>query len=130
MKRDVYNGHLEVFGTDYAATIKVASNYAVSLGDLRRYAETKAVLRKMMPVAQRFLGEGHALTLRMKGLYATSLYVDDIATQDDLREAVRTLEDAGRIARRLLGSSHPTTKAFEHHLRNSRAALRAREDSV
>jgi hypothetical protein len=49
------------------------------------------------------------------------------ATLDDLREAVTTLEDAGRIARRVFGGGHPLTATFEHHLRESRAALRARE---
>ena len=33
---------------------------------------------------------------------------DDAATLDDLREAVTTLEDAERIARRVLGGAHPT----------------------
>ena len=37
------------------------------------------------------------------------------------------LEDAGRIARRVLGGAHPTTKAIEVNIRNARAALRARE---
>ena len=33
--------------------------------------------------------------------YAMALYQDEGATLDDLREAVTTLEDAGRIARRV-----------------------------
>ena len=49
------------------------------------------------------------------------------ATLDDLREAVTTLEDAGRIARRVLGGAHPITMGIERHLRNAQAALRARE---
>ena len=32
----------------------------------------------------------------------------DGATLDDLREAVTTLEDTERIARRVLGGAHPT----------------------
>ena len=52
---------------------------------------------------------------------------DDGATLDDLREAVATLEDAGRIARRVLGGAHPTTTVIEAALRHARAALRARE---
>ena len=48
------------------------------------------------------------------------------ATLDDLREAVTTLEDTGRIARRVLGGSHPTTRAIEGALRDARAALQAR----
>ena len=46
---------------------------------------------------------------------------------DDLREAVTTLEDAGRIARRVLGGTHPTTEHMAVALRQARAALRARE---
>jgi hypothetical protein len=52
---------------------------------------------------------------------------DSDATLDDLREAVTTLEDAGRIARRVLGGAHPITMGIERHLRNAQAALRARE---
>ena len=37
----------------------------------------------------------------------------DGSTLDDLREAVTTLEDAERTARRVLGGAHPTTKAIE-----------------
>ena len=35
------------------------------------------------------------------------LHKDDGSTLDDLREAVNTLEDAGRIGRRVLGGAHP-----------------------
>ena len=52
---------------------------------------------------------------------------DTDATLDDLREAVTTLEDADPIARRVLGSAHPTTGGIEDDLRKSRAVLRARE---
>ena len=48
-------------------------------------------------------------------------------TLDDLREAVTTLEDAGRIARRVLGSANPTTAAIEASLQTARAVLRDRE---
>ena len=56
-----------------------------------------------------------------------SQYKDDGATLDDLREAVATLEDAGRIARRVLGGTHPTTGGIEGAQQEARAALRARE---
>ena len=45
----------------------------------------------------------------------------------ELREAVDTLEDTTRIARRVLGGAHPLTAGFEEDLRDARAALRARE---
>ena len=49
----------------------------------------------------------------MRMNYARALYKDDDATLDDLREAVMTLEDAGRIARRVFGGAHPITKMVE-----------------
>ena len=52
---------------------------------------------------------------------------DDGAPLDDLREAVNTLEDTERIARRVLGGTHPITTGIEDDLREARAALRARE---
>ena len=53
--------------------------------------------------------------------------MDSAATLDDLREAVTTLENTERIARRVLGSAHPLTTEVERELRKSRAVLRARE---
>ena len=64
----------------------------------------------------------------MRWNYANALYEDDgAAPLDDLREAVSTLVDAERIARRVLGGAHPLTTAIEAALREARAALRARE---
>ena len=59
--------------------------------------------------------------------YAKALYMDDAATLEDVREAVTTLEDAERTARRVLGGAHPTTGGIEDVLRYARAKLRARE---
>ena len=53
--------------------------------------------------------------------------MDANATLDDLREAVTTLEDLERIARRVFGGTHPLTTGIEEALGESRAALRARE---
>jgi len=82
----------------------------------------------MIPVARRTLGEGHETTLQMRWNYALALYRDARgATVDDLREAVTTLEDTERIARRVLGGAHPLTERIEFRLREARAALAARE---
>ena len=80
-----------------------------------------------MPVTRRTLGDSTVLTLSMRSIYGRALYRADDATLDDLREAVATLEDTERIARRVLGGSHPLTTGMEENLRDSRAALRARE---
>ena len=59
--------------------------------------------------------------------YAGALHEDEGATPDDLRESVATLEEVERIARRALGSAHPSTHRIERCLERSRAALRAHE---
>ena len=63
----------------------------------------------------------------MRKMYGEALYENPGATLDDLREAVNTLEETTRTARRVLGGAHPLTAAIEHILRKSRAALCVRE---
>jgi len=57
----------------------------------------------------------------------SNLYKNDGATLDNLREAVTTLEDVERTARRVFGGAHPTVQQIEVALRDARAALRALE---
>ena len=59
-------------------------------------------------------------------IYAMALYMDASATLDDLREAVTTLEELERTARRVLGGAHPTAMTIERSLRDAREELRAR----
>ena len=92
-----------------------------------RLKEAKSLLRKTMPVARRVLGENNEITLHLRKVYAQTFYGNPSATLDDLREAVTTLEDAARIARRVLGGAHPTMGGIETSLRKARAVLRFRE---
>ena len=108
---------------EHESTLRVANNYAATLKNLERFKEAKSLLRRQIPVARRVLGEGGRLTLKMRWTYAQTIYKDDGATLDDLREAVTTLEDAERIARRVLGGAHPLTAGLESELRAARAAL-------
>ena len=64
----------------------------------------------------------------MRWTYANSLYGDDAATLDDLREAVATLEDADRVARRVLGGANPTAEGIEESLQDAQNRLRALEN--
>ena len=66
----------------------------------------------------------------MRSNYAIGLCKDDGATLDDLREAVTTLEDAERIARRVLGGAHPLTEGIESALERSREALHSSEGTA
>ena len=127
MLRDVYAGRLKLNGDEHEYTFIAADNYALSLLGLQRFEEAKALLRKMMPVARRVLGESYETTLKMRTVYARALFLDAGATLEDLREAVTTLGDVVRIARRVFGGEHPLTMALGEDLKDARAALRARE---
>ena len=127
LKQDVYSGRLKLFGDEHQGTVLAANNYAASLHRLKRYGETKVLVRKLMPVARRVLGESDGITLRMRANYAQSLYMDDGAPLDDLREAVTTLEETERIARRVLGGARPLTLAIEANAREAQDRLVARE---
>ena len=60
-------------------------------------------------------------------VYAQTLYKDPASTLDDLREAVTTLEETTRIARRVLGGAHPMVAGMEECLQDVRPLLSARE---
>jgi len=126
MRRDAYNGNVKLFGEQHVNTLIAANNYAAGLLPLQRFEEARSLLRQTIPVARRALGESHELTLKMRCTYAVTLCNDPSAAHD-VREAVATLEDLERTARRVLGGAHPTTSNVENNLRAARAALRARE---
>ena len=121
----VFSGYLKLKGLEHKDTIVAANNYSATLVQLKRYREVKALMRKMIPVARRVLGENNGITLRMRSGYANALYRDDDATLDDLYEAVTTLEETDRIARRVLGSAHPLVRSTEFGLRQAFARFKA-----
>ena len=63
---------------------------------------------------------------RVLGPAGQPIHMDPAATLDDLREAVTTLEELERTARRVLGGAHPTAMTIERSLRDEREELRAR----
>ena len=125
--RDVYSGQVKLKGEEHGDTLLAAKNYAGSLIGLERFEETKALMLRTIPVARRTLGESNILTLSMRSIHASTLYEDRGATLDDVREAVETLEETERIARRVLGGEHPLATTIDIALQNARAKLRARE---
>jgi len=127
MDQDIYYGRVKLDGEEHGNTLIAASNYASTLQCATRFEEVKELLRKIIAVARRVLGKGDLTTLTASLNNATTLYEDPNATLDDLREAAETLEDAARIARRVLGGAHPTANRLSVNLRASRAVLRAHE---
>ena len=127
LRRDVHSGCVRFHGEEHYETLIAVCNYASSLVITNHLEEAKSLMRRKLPVARRVLGEDHHLTLWMRRDYGMVLYMDAGATLDDLREAVTTLEDTERTARRVFGGAHPTVRSIEVALRNGRADLRARE---
>ena len=74
-------------------------------------------------MARRVAGDSSEVSIRTRGLYAQALYMDASATLDDLREAVTTLEETERIARRTFGGAHPLTEQIELALQAARETL-------
>ena len=129
MRQEVYSGRLKLLGESHEMTLAAANNYAGCLVELKRFDEAKSLLRKTVPMVRRVLGENDELMIKMRWNYARTLYEDPDATLDDLREAVTTLEETTRIARRVFGGAYPLTMGIERELRDARAALAAREDT-
>ena len=65
--------------------------------------------------------------LRLRWTYGQTLYRDTGSSLDELREAVTTLEEIERIARRVFGGAHPLAMQMENDLKKARAKLRAHE---
>jgi len=63
----------------------------------------------------------------MQQIYAKTLYMDPDATLSDIHEAMRTLEETERTARRVLGGAHPHVQLIGQSREEASAALRARE---
>ena len=127
LERDVYNGSLSLLGEEDGDTLISANNYVGSLCDLKRFEEAKTLVRKLIPIARRVLGESNEVTLSMRRFHGMALYKDPDATLDDLREAVTTLEDTERTARRVLSGAHPLVVDIGDEYRDAQAAFCARE---
>ena len=127
LRQEVYARRLKLSGEEHDETIREALCLTNVLVDSSRFEDAKVLMRKMLPVARRVLGESHEVTLKMRWAYARALCMNTDATLDDVREAVDTCEETERTARRVLGGAYPLTEEVGNFLRKARAALAARE---
>ena len=121
----VYSGYLKAHGEEDRRTLLAASNYAASLTVVERLEEANSVIRNVMPVAQRVLGNDDEVTLKMRMNHANWLVEDPNATIKNLNEAIDTLEEIEPTVRRVFGIAHPFMADVERSLEYSRATLRA-----
>ena len=125
MRKDIYSANLRLHGEESEETLAAGNNYASSLLQGLRFEEAKSLMRRLVPIARRFFGNSHEITFKMRITYAATMY--NCGTLEDLREAVETFVETERTARRVLGSAHPVVAECEAALRETRAALAARE---
>ena len=107
------------YGAQHRQTLISANNYAMTLLDLRRFAEAKKLLRKVAPVARRALGAEHALTLSLREDLSRAT-LDGKSSADEKREALQMLEDTVAVMRRVLGPAHPDTLHAQNNLEGYR----------
>ena len=130
MRREVFARKVEIYGKEHRETLDGAERLVCSLNYADRYDEVQSILRKTIPVARRVLGDDNLTTLRLRyASVASTCNQSDVVALDDLREALRTLEETAPIARRILGGAHPLVADFERALKAVRANLSAREAS-
>ena len=78
--------------------------------------EARSLLRANMADAQRVFGPNsnyHENAFLWRGNYARSIYFDEDASEDDLREADEVADAVYEAARRTFGEDHPLTQKFE-----------------
>ena len=137
--RDVYAERMTLLGEAHQGTLFAAYSLAtrlINLWDRKSQAEAKALLREVLPRAASSLGPEHTGMLRLRALYAYTLWIGGhregvimkgdapvAATLDDLVEAVATYEDIMPIWLRRFGENHPETLNLRREQADARKAL-------
>ena len=121
--KDIYAQKLSLFESSDIEVIITAYNLSRALGHSGRHREQKRLMNSTIPKARKSLGDDHELTLSCRQNYAASLlYAENMspASQCDLREATKILEDVQKRCRRVLGANHRVTLAVQGDLNYAR----------
>ena len=102
-------------------------------GRYYHHAQNRAAAKKFVEDAspeirgedKKKVTDSASLLTWVRTTYAQAIYKDPAATLDDLHEAVNTLEDTKRTARRVLGGANPVTGSIEQNLEKARSTLAA-----
>ena len=118
----MYSGTVKLKGKQHAESITECGNLVINLLELRRFEEAKRLLREVIPVARRVLGNEHNLTLSLCEDLSRATLLDVESSANENREAVRALEDTLGVMRRVLGPQHPDTQRVQQNLEAYREA--------
>jgi hypothetical protein len=128
MRRDVFQQRKQIIGMEDDDTLREGVNLAAGLIQLGRIADARSFLseNKCVAVAKRCLGPDHDLTLKLRLCESGAVAHDDTASLDELKQAVATMEDVCKRARRVLGSEHPLTDVYQRKRDSVRDAYLSR----
>ena len=128
VRRDVHSAHLrfESGGPTRMSTLIAALNFSTSLTDTGNFAEARAFMPDQMALAKRALGADHPLTLDFQWGYSRAFTRDKDATAEELTEVATILENALKIAQRVMGREHPRTGNIRHELATAREEIARR----
>lgn len=107
---------MKLYGEENYETLREANNYASSFLSVERFEEARPLLRKVIPVARRVLGENHELTLSMRQIYAQSLYQNEGATLERVARRPSRRASARVVlvdGRRGAAAAPSTSRSFE-----------------
>ena len=126
LERTIYRQRITSRGKFNVRTIRAALNLSVSLTNLKRFEEARALAQKTIPAVRCALGPDHDLTLCIRRNSAETISMDPKSTLADLRQAETTLRDVCRRTRRVFGTSHPETVICETMMRRLNETLAER----
>ena len=101
LEREIYTKRLESLGNLHPETLIGAICLANTLSKMRKFDEVRSFAPDRIAECQRVLGAEHENTLFLRSIYAHALFASDP------EQAETILVDVTRIARRVLGKSHP-----------------------
>ena len=125
-----YNKALELDGDEDVVVFGVILAKSLLDDDERtdaRVCEAHVLLRKLAPLARRAFGPDDDRTLKCRRLYASSLYLADAASRDDVAKATTILEDVARTAGRRASYEYaPLIQAALEEAREKLASLQTK----
>ena len=121
-ERELYRKWRAALGATHEITILAAINLVESLAEGEATSEALTLLRRVLPDAQRGLGERHNLTFRAAGLLA-DLVTQTATSREQMGEANALVQKYFETVRHAFGSGHPLVQSFLNLSEQVRAKL-------
>ena len=122
LRRQDFESKLLNLGATHGEVLGSAQNLAHTLVEKGDWAEARTFLTEQIPIAQRALGPDAQITLCLRALKGQALCNGDVSVANAV-DAVAISEDTLKRSQRILGATHPRTKAIQDDVRLARECL-------